>query len=277
MAKIRVGIAQIGTKRLDLAGNFARAERLIRKAARKGAQIICTQECMLDGYAFESPAFQANPSAYCVPITHPYCAQFAQLAKILRVHLIIGMSLMESPGIYRNCAIIFTNTGDIGGVFYKVHSTYGNLEARFYKHGEDFPVFHLNLDGEPVTIGIMICYDRQMPESARLLAIRGAEIIFNPSATGNFRRSWNTHLIQTRAYENKCFVVSVNHAAPRINGHSFITSPSGKVIVRCGRFESAKVVVLDLDPVRRQRKDLMTRRPTVYAGLTEPSVPPKDP
>jgi predicted amidohydrolase len=274
LEKIKIGIIQIATKKLDLDYNFTRSVAMIRKGAEKGAKILCTNECMLDGYAFEHPKFKENPDDYCVPITSQYFEDYKVLAQELGVYLLIGCSLLEFNGEkkhYRNSIVVIGPMGVIIGVYNKVHSTYSNFEAVFYKHGEDFPVWSLDFDNNQnkVNIGIMICYDRQMPETARILAVRGAEIIFNPSATGNFRRGWNTHMIQTRAYENKCYVVSTNHGSPRINGRSFVADPNGKVIARCPFREHVKVVELDLTLVRSERKNLFTRRPTVYDGLME--------
>lgn len=154
----------------------------------------------------------------------------------------------------------------------KVHSTFGNIEARFYRHGESFPVF--NVDGAGV--GIMICYDRQLPETARLLRLNGAGVILNPAATGNFSRGWNTRLLQTRAYENGCFVVSVNHAFPRLNGRSLACDPGGKVIARCPPWECEKVVSLDIEQVHEKASILHTRRQSVYGGLLDPVTREKE-
>jgi predicted amidohydrolase len=167
---------------------------------------------------------------------------------------------------------LITPSGDIQGSYFKVHSTYENSEATFYSHGTEYPVFPIQIGEITTKLGIMICYDRQMPECARILSIHGAEIIMNPAATGNFRSRWNTHLIQTRSYENKVYVVSVNHAWPRVNGRSFITSPSGRVVGRLPFWQSARVYKLNLSNVREKRKDLYTRRPSTYQGLLDPTV-----
>lgn len=271
MEKIHIGIVQIATKKLDLEHNFNQSIKLIRKVANKGAKIICTCECMLDGYAFDTKEFRNHPEKYSLPIDHPYIRQYLDLAQELEVFLLIGLSLIEEKKgtkLFRNAILIIDPKLGIIGQYNKVHSTYGNFEAEFYTHGTEFPVFNLQISGETrVTIGIMICYDRQMPETARILAIKGAEIIFNPAATGNFRRGWNTRLIQTRSYENKCYVCSVNHAAPRINGRSLVTDPNGKIIARCVPWETVKVIRVDLKNVYEKRRDLETRRPSVYQDL----------
>ncbi len=265
--KVKVGIIQVATKRLDLEANYARAKILIKKAADRGARIVCTPECMLDGYAFDKPAFQEEPGRYCVdPANSVYTRGFMDLAKALGIYIIACMSAMDGTA-RRNAAIVYNPDGTEGGRYFKVHSTHGNKEATFYKHGEQYPVFHADIDGGDVPFGVMICYDRQLPEPARILRVNGAKIIFNPAATGNFAMGWNTRLMQTRAYENKCYVVSVNHAWPRINGMSLACSPAGKVIARCMPWETVKVVSLTMDDVERKAKDIKTRRPTTYNDL----------
>jgi N-carbamoylputrescine amidase len=268
---IHVGIVQIPTRKCNLEMNYQKAEKMILKAAQKGADIICTQECMLDGYAFDTPEFKQKPELYSIQRNGEYWMKFLRLAQDLGVYLLLGCSLQEDNGVYRNAVIIYSPRGAVIGEFFKVHSTYGNYEAQFYQHGRDFPVFEIDIKGKLIKIGVMICYDRQMPESARILAIRGADIIFNPAATGNFSRGWNKRLIQTRAYENKVFVVSVNHAAPRINGRSFIVNPNGQVIARCWPFAQVKIKKINLALVRAKKNDLHTRRPSVYQGMLEPT------
>jgi predicted amidohydrolase len=113
----------------------------------------------------------------------------------------------------------------------------------------------------------MICYDRQLPEPARILRVKDASVIFNPSATNNFAARWNTPLLQTRAYENKCYVVSVNHAFPRLCGLSLVTDPNGRVVKRLPPWQTVRVVTLDLDLVARKQKALLTRRPSTYQAL----------
>jgi predicted amidohydrolase len=270
---IRIGIVQPVTRKCELEFNYNRSKGLITRAAEKKADIICTPECMLDGYAFNTDQFQTTPENYCVPESHPYIQGYQELAKKLGKYLIIGLSLLENANEkdkkYRNAALLVNPDGDIQGKYFKMHSTYQDLEATFYAHGTEFPVFPVQINEITAKIGIMICYDRQIPETARILALNGAEIIFNPAATGNFRHSWNTHLIQTRSYENKCFVVSINHAMPRINGRSFITDARGRVIYRCPPWEYVGIKKINIAPIQQDRTQLATRRPSLYQRLIE--------
>ncbi|MHA1999704.1 MAG: carbon-nitrogen hydrolase family protein [Promethearchaeota archaeon] len=270
--KLKVAIIQASTKRNDLDHNFRVTEKLILRARKKGARIACTPECMMDGYAFDTDEFQLEPVKYCIdPGKSKHYEKLKELARRTRIFIIVGMSLVETGGVYRNAALVFDPHGHEVGRYFKAHSTYENMEATFYRHGDEFPVFTLDVDGLQVRIGLMICYDRQVPEVARILRVNGAEIIFNPAATGNFSRGWNTRLVQTRGYENNCYVVSVNHAAPRINGRSFAVDPSGKVIARCHRKQCVKIVTIDLGKTREGTKILGTRRPSIYSDLVKPS------
>ncbi|MFX0103657.1 MAG: carbon-nitrogen hydrolase family protein [Candidatus Hodarchaeota archaeon] len=269
---LKVGIIQVNTKRMDLEWNYLNAVKKIRKAAKNGAMIACTPECMLDGYAFDKPEFQEKPESYCIdPESSDYARGFKDLAAELGIYMLIGASIVEkgNPPVYRNGILLYDPKGKEIGRYSKVHSTHGNLEARFFKHGEEFPVFDIKKDGLEAKIGIMICYDRQVPETARILAIKGAQVIFNPSATGNYARGWNTRLLQTRAYENGCFVVSVNHAYPRINGYSIAINPRGKIMTRCYPWQCTRNVNLNLELVEKASKKLKTRRPSVYDDLVD--------
>nr|MDO8088352.1 carbon-nitrogen hydrolase family protein [Candidatus Sigynarchaeum springense] len=267
---VKVGLLQPATRKLDLEQNLAVLEKLVERAARDGASIACTPECMLDGYSFEDPAFQTNPARYCVSLKESrYARACSGIASRLAIHLIACMSTVEGSEtpVYRNAAILYDPKGKVAGQYFKTHSTSGNVEAKFYRAGDSFPVFDVELGGVATRIGIMICYDRQVPEVARILRVNGAEIIFNPSATNNYARGWNTRLLQTRAYENKCYVVSVNHAFPRLCGRSLVANPSGRVIARLFPWQQSRVVELDLAAVRSREHDVNTRRPEIYGDI----------
>lgn len=273
--ELKIAIIQPNTRELDLDYNFKISARMLKKAASKGAEIAVTPECMLDGYSFDSPEFQRQPEEYCInPGKSKFYQDFQKIAEQLGMYLIIGMSLVgneDGNGTLRNAAVLFSPDGKEVGKYFKSHSTYNNLEAIFYKHGESFPVFELDFCQSKAKVGIMICYDRQLPEPARLLRLNGAEVIFNPAATGNFLRGWNTRLVQTRAYENKCFVVSVNHAFPRITGRSFVARPDGKLIHRSPWWQCVRVVTVDLTECTNKADAIKTRRPTLYSGIIEES------
>ncbi len=288
--KIKIGIIQVNTERCNIEKNANKAIDLIKEAHQKGAQIVCTSECMLDGYGFDSEEFKAHPEKYAFTAKSEIVQRFFDLAKELGIYLALGLSLKapkhdptdsnkrentneSSP--YRNCVLLVGPDGKERGKYYKIHSTFQNYEADFYEHGTETPVFNLDLNNSPVKVGFMICYDRQMPETARMLKIKGAEIIFNPVATGNFKSRWfphwNTRLMRTRAYENDVFIVSVNHAAPRLTGHSLVVDPKGKRIKTLSRWQQAKVVEINLNKIEDSGHHLYTRRPSVYSSLLEDS------
>lgn len=270
MTVLNVGIIQMGTRKLDLAYNFAKSCRLIRAAARKGAHVVVTPECMLDGYSFDHPVFQAHPEQYAIAIDDDRVRQYCDIARECACALVIGVSLQEyidGSLQYRNAALFIDQTGRLQGTFVKAHSTYDDAEFHFYRHGEDYPIFHCQVGEEDVPVGIMICYDRQLPEPARILRVKGALVIFNPSATMNFATRWNTRLLQVRAYENGCYVVSVNHAFPRLCGFSLVADPRGRVVKRLVPWQTVKVIKLNLNAVTDRQQAMLTRRPSTYKDL----------
>lgn len=272
MVTIRVGLIQVGTKKLDLEYNFAQSCKLIRAAARKGAQILVTPESMLDGFAIREKEFQTNPQKYCLTIDDDHIQQYCSLAAELHCNLMLGLSLREVDErivIYRNAVLFINNRGELQGKYIKIHTEYNDTEFRFYKHGEEYPIFNCPIGEDIVPIGVMICYDGFLPEVARILRVKGAHIIFNPAASTKFLTGWATRLAKVRAFENRCFVIGINHAYPRFCGYSFVVNPLGRVIKRLMPWPSACVVNLNLDLIEKGQKGLMTRRPSTYQELLQ--------
>jgi predicted amidohydrolase len=130
------------------------------------------------------------------------------------------------------------------------------------------------LDGVPVRFGVMICYDREVPEAARLLALQGVDLIFNPLACLCPAEEIHRALIRVRAFENEVCLVMVNHAAPRMNGLSFVAAPNGEILVGAGEGEEVFVCDLDLGTLDDHRAGgiygFHHRRPELYAALADP-------
>jgi len=270
---IRVGLIQVGTKTLDLDYNFAQSCKLIRAAARKGAQLIVTPESMLDGFAVREKEFQVNPQKYSLTIDDNRIQQYCSLGAELHCNLLIGLILRgadEGKVIYQNAVLFIDNRGELQGKYIKVHTEYNDIEFRFFKHGEEYPVFNCPIGEGTVPVGVMICYDGFLPEVARILRVKGAHVIINPSASTKFLTGWATRLGKVRAYENRCFVIGINHAWPRFCGYSCVVNPRGRVIKRLMPWQTASVVNLDLDLVEKGQKGLMTRRPSTYQELLQP-------
>lgn len=156
----------------------------------------------------------------------------------------------ETEGEAYNSAILISPEGEIVMKYRKVFIPYP-LEPS--KPGDDFPVFEIPNIGK---IGFMICADGHYPEAARNLALKGAEVIIKPTLQGDWIGGHRNNLpiAITRAVENQCFVLSINHPNPIGMGHSVAVDPEGRIIEELGDSESFTVVYLNLEEVRRVRE-----------------------
>jgi predicted amidohydrolase len=233
--KLRVGLIQMNGKIYDKKYNLAQAEKLIRQAAARGARLVCTPEVALQGYArvseelcapgvsLDDPklvAERAKILAAAEPIPSPSTNRFAALARELGIWIVFGMDENRSGKLF-NTAVLMDSEGAIAGCYSKVHLQNWML-ASGVNHGDSFPVWEIAIGGVKVKLGIEICYDIQHPESTLELVLGGAEVVLNPYCTDDFARPLLEHLYQTRALENRVFIVRVNYAAPRSNGGSAI-------------------------------------------------------
>ncbi len=182
------------------------------------------------------------------------------------VHIIFGMIEKSCKGDIYNSAVITTPKGVISGVYRKNHLL--GSEKDFFKEGNEYPVFNTSYG----KIGVMICYDAGFPEVARILALKGAEIIFQPSAWRlEDKNTWEINT-KSRALENALFLLAVNRVG--IEGHlhlfgnSRLLNPRGDVIASLNDdIESSISASIDLDEIRAFRdyyRYLYDRRPGTY-------------
>lgn len=222
------------------------------------------------------------------PMPSPLINPIVEEAK--KNHMALILAYAERDGIHRyNAAIVYDTDGHVLGKYRKMHipayfpsnlpGGTGSYERLYFAPGNlGFPVFELKELG--VKISVQICYDRMFPEGYRILALKGAGIVFNPTnyaAYGqDYRlRAWG-RLAQSRAYENGFFVCIPNKAGiegERDNtGRSMIISPIGGDIMVTGSPDKEEVVAaeIDLDDVAEARKKLpfwRDRRSDQYSDL----------
>ena len=280
---IRVGLIQMDGRLYDKQFNLARAEELIRQAASRGAKIVCTPEASVQGYArvdlppgtsADAPALVAERAkilAAAETIPGPATNRFASLARELGIWIIFGMDENRRGKLF-NSAILMNPQGQIVGTYSKVHLQNWML-ASGVNHGDTFPVWDVEIGGVKVKVGLEICYDIQHPEATRELALGGAEIVFNPYCTDDFSRPLLVHLYQTRALENRLFIVRVNYGAPRNSGTSSILDFEGSTQDELDNAEGVLVGDLNLAALRRVRNEwnpvysLPNRYPPAYKRL----------
>jgi predicted amidohydrolase len=280
---VRVGLLQMNARYYDKSFNLETAERLIREAHRRGAKIVCTPESAVQGYprfplptgqTYDDPEvieLKAKILAAAESIPGPSTRKFAALARELGLWIVFGMDENRNGRLF-NTAVLIDPEGAIVGTYSKVHLQ-NWMTGLGVNHGDDFPVWDVEIAGVKTRIGIAICYDIQHPESARELVLGGAELIFNPYCTTDFARPLLVHLYQTRALENRVYIARVNYGAPHNNGTSAVFDFEGYTYDQLDQAEGILVNDLNLTRLREIRavKNPVYgpdyRRPSAYKRL----------
>jgi len=289
-APVQIGVIQM-TCSDNPPENFANAVERIRAAAAQGAQIICTQELFQSRYFCQSE--DHRHFALAEPIPGPATHILQQLAAELGVVLIASLFEKRAEGLYHNTAAVIDADGQYLGKYRKMHIPDDPLyyEKFYFTPGDlGYRVFATRYG----RVGVLICWDQWYPEAARLTALRGADILFYPTAIGWHPRekaalgtaqheSWE--LIQrSHAVANGCYVVSVNRTGyePQPDGNpaggiefwgqSFVADPQGQLLARAAVDQAETLIVpCDLRRIDQQRvywPFLRDRRIDTYGDLT---------
>jgi len=256
---------------------------LVREAAAKGAQVICLQEIFYGPYFCSEQNTKWYEAAEEVP-NGPTVQRFQALAKELGTVIVLPVYEKVGIGTYYNTAAVIDADGSYVGKYRKQHiphvgvgeEGYGFWEKFYFKPGNmDYPVF----DTAFAKIGVYICYDRHFPEGARLLGLRGAEIVFNPSATVAGLSEYLWKLEQpAHAVANGYYVAAINrvgYEAPwnmgEFYGQSYLVDPRGQFVAVASR-DKDEVIVAEMDKnliheVRDTWQFYRDRRPETYADM----------
>jgi predicted amidohydrolase len=256
----------------DTDRNLETADRLVRDAARLGAELVVLPE------KWSVMGTGEHMAAGAQPLDGPAISWAQSVARELGIDLVAGSIVERVPGREKtsNTSVHVTPDGDVRAVYRKIHMFDVEVDGVRYAESE-----HEEPGGEIVvselasgaTLGMSVCYDLRFPELYRILAVRGAEVTVVPSAftLATTRDHWEL-LLRARAIENQCFVVAANQigAAPpgnRSGGRSLIVDPWGLVLASAPDTETAIVADLDFDvlrDVRRKLPSLANRRPGAY-------------
>lgn len=285
MSTLTVAALQLELSREDEVANIAAVSDLVAQAAGKGAQVILPPELFSGPYFCREEKDEffalARPTA-----EHPSVVAMQKLAKQLGVA--VPTSFFERDGHhYYNTLAMIGADGEIMGTYRKSHIPDGpGYEEKFYfRPGNDgFKVW----DVFGARIGIGICWDQWYPETARCLALKGAQVLFYPTAIGSepkdadmdTSRMWRRAMIG-HAVSNCMPVVAANRighegsqeAGNTFYGHSFICDEWGDYIEQFGREETGVLVAtLDLEAARQHRASwgfFRDRRPQLYSRIAE--------
>jgi N-carbamoylputrescine amidase len=271
--------------------NLRRAVSRVEGAARTGAVVICLPEL------FRSPYFCQREDAAAFdlaePVPGPTTAALGKVAEKAGVVVIAPVFERRAAGLYHNSAAILDSTGEIVGLYRKMHipDDPAYYEKFYFAPGDrGFPAFATNAG----RLGVLICWDQWYPEAARLVALEGASVIFYPTAIGwhpqekeRFgpaqRDAWRT-VQRAHAIANGVYVAAVNRVGheklagaqgPGIEfwGSSFLCDPFGQVLaeaavdreeILCGEIDLDRI-----EEVRRNWPFLRDRRIDAYAGLDQ--------
>jgi len=252
---------------------------LIEEAGEKGVQILCLQEIFFGPYFCAEQDVKWYDTAETVP--GPTTDRLSEYAKKYKMVLILPVYEKALDGVYYNTAAVIDADGSYLGKMRKVqipHTWPGFWEKFYFKPGNlGFPVFETAY----AKIGIYICYDRHFPECARILALKGAEILFNPSATVAGKSEYLWELEQpAQAVANGVFIGANNRVGLEkpwefgtFYGSSYFVDPKGKLLVKGSRDKTELVVAdLDLDQIREVRDGwqfFRDRRPEMYTEICQ--------
>ena len=235
--------------------------RACKKAKNEGADIVLFPEMWSNGYKIVNNIEELKKNA--ISLDSAYIKTFQTLAQEL--NLAIAITLLEKyEPLPRNTIILFDRFGKQILTYAKVHTCEIDLEKNLTP-GDDFYVANLNTEKGSLKIGAMICYDREFPESARILMLKGAEIIIVPNACPMEINRLSQ--LRARAFENMVGIATCNYPKgyPDCNGHSsafdgvaylpFDDKSRDTCILEAGLEEGIYYATFSLDMMRDYRKN----------------------
>lgn len=287
---LRTGIIQQSNTG-NIQDNIERLEKSIRQLAKKGAQIVVLQELHNSLYFCQTE--ETGLFDLAEPVPGPSTERFGQLANELNIVIVTSLFEKRAPGLFHNTAVVLEKDGSIAGKYRKMHIP---DDPAYY---EKFYFTPGDTGFEPVNtsvgrLGVLVCWDQWYPEEARLMALRGAELLIYPTAIGwessdsieEKTRQKDAWIISQRghAVANGLPVVSVNRVGYEPDpsnvtggiqfwGNSFVAGPQGEILIEAPTdAESNLIVDIDLnrpEEVRRIWPFFRDRRIDAYQGITK--------
>lgn len=302
MRTIRVGTAQFEARDGDKAYNLDAIARLAMQAKADGAELVCFHECSIGGYTYLETLDKAGLEAQAEEVPDgPSMRRLIEIAGDLGISIGAGLIEREDGHLYNSFAVVSPE-----GFVAKHHKIHAFVNEAL-SCGNRYTVFdHLGC-----RIGILICYDNNLPENPRMTAMLGADVILAPHVTGCLPspmpgrgvvapevwrnreldpvrcrqefdgpkgRGWIMRWLPARAWENGVFLVYANPIGEEGGtikpGGSMILDPFGEVLAECRKLDD-EVVVATLDPEKRTLASgpsyIRARRPDLYAKMVEPN------
>jgi len=272
MKIVKLGLVQTTCTR-DVRANIEKTKGLIAQAARKGAQIVCTQELFASLYFCQTEDIGNFALAGTIDEKSGIVRELADLARELEIVLVASLFEKRARGVYHNTAVVIDADGAYLGKYRKMHIPDDpHYYEKFYFTVGDlgYQVFKTRY----ADIGVLICWDQWYPEAARLTALAGAQIILYPTAIGWLPKdkkefgaaqhdAWET-IQRSHAIANGCYIASVNRtgfekspdgkAGIEFWGQSFVADTYGKIMRKASaKKEEILVVPVDLTKIDETR------------------------
>ena len=290
MKKIKVGLVQ-QTNTADIHENLKRLHAHIEICVNQGAQLVVLQE--LHNSLYFCQVEDTNNFDLAEPIPGPSTGFYGEIAAHYKIVLVTSLFEKRAPGLYHNTAVVFDTDGSIAGKYRKMHIP---DDPAYY---EKFYFTPGDLGFQPIQtslgkLGVLVCWDQWYPEAARLMALRGAEVLIYPTAIGwestdteeEKSRQLNAWIISQRghAVANGLPVISVNRVGHEPDpsgqtngiqfwGNSFVAGPQGEILVQASNNEAQNIVTeIDFtrsENVRRWWPFLRDRRIDEYGEITK--------
>ena len=284
MSKTKIALVQMKMSS-DPKKNIQNAVDKINSAAKKGAKVICLPELFLTKYFCQVESHKNFILAEKIP--GPSSNLFSALAKELKIILIISLFEKKTSGLYHNSSIVINEKGKLLGKYRKMHIP---DDPQFYEKFYFAPgdLGFKSFKTSKGNLGTLICWDQWFPEAARLTALKGAEIIFYPTAIGwhpkekrkfgkSQLESWLS-IQRSHAIANGIYVAAVNRVGIEKQGNkkiefwgnSVIFDPSGKVVKKASLKENILICEIDFKKVETSRQHwpfFRDRRLDYYKGL----------
>jgi N-carbamoylputrescine amidase len=275
----------------NTANNLAAIEQKITVAAQGGAQLVLLQELHNSLYFCQSENSKQFDLAETIP--GPSCDRLGKLAAQYKIVIVSSLFEKRAKGLYHNTAVVFETDGSIAGIYRKMHipDDPGYYEKYYFTPGD--------MGFEPIAtslgkLGVLICWDQWYPEAARLMALKGADILLYPTAIGwdptdssdeqqRQLQAWIT-IQRSHAIANGLFVAACNRTGlekddtgqtqgSQFWGNSFICGPQGEIITQASDKDEC-ILYADIDfshteKVRRAWPYLRDRRIDAYENLVK--------
>jgi N-carbamoylputrescine amidase len=267
---------------------IAKTVSLIEHAAKQGAQLVVLQELHQDRY------FCINEDVACFDLASSWeqdIVFWSGIAKANKVVLVTSLFEKRSAGLYHNTAVVFEKDGSVAGKYRKMHipDDPGFYEKFYFTPGD---MGYTPIQTSVGKLGVLVCWDQWYPEAARLMALKGAEMLIYPTAIGWFDEdaedekqrqcdAWET-IQRGHAIANGLPVISVNRIGKETDNHnvldgirfwgnSFVAGPQGEILKRASH-DTEEVLIVDVDlkrgeHVRRIWPFLRDRRIETYGDL----------